>query len=309
LATAREALLQQGICYPQSVRGVVHHGFFAASFQPRLSRGYQFVQSLDPDQFNLDVEEQSAFINAAATSGEFETLIVSSEDFFFDIIFRANKSGFDTIRANSNSFTVAAYVRSPADHYLSVAQQILKASHILPEPLYRMRPALSGWASLFPDSLRVRVFVQNVAADFCQAFVPELAPDFMQSQSRKNETMSSEAMYLLQEYRRENFPDVPNMLNRETTVFITALQRADRSIEGYRKPILRQSIIAAVESLAEDAYWLRDNLGIQFEGFEYSPNRPKPQFAFGDLNVADICNIDHERLSVLRATISGLPLR
>ncbi|WP_341197214.1 hypothetical protein [Hyphomonas chukchiensis] len=305
-AASRETLLQQGICYPKTVRNVVHHGFFAASFQPRLSRGYKFVKSLDPDLFDLDIERQSAFINDAAVSGEYETLIVSSEDFFFDINFRKNKSGFDTIRTHSDSFIVAAYVRSPADHYLSIAQQTLKASHLLPEPLYRMQPALSGWASVFPNALVVRSFQQDVVADFCEAFLTDKQVDIVQQKMRKNETISSEAMCLLQEYRRENFPDAPNTLNRETTAYLTALQRADRSIEGYKKPVLRQSIIDAVEALAGDAYWLRDNMGIQFEGFDYNPNRKKPQFTFADLTVMEICHVDRERLDVLRAKIFKL---
>ena len=119
-------------------------------------------------------------------------------------------------------------------------------------------------------------------------------------------SMSAEAMAIVQEFRKRHHPDGNNRFTRDTGMVIKHLAAQEEALGGKRRPVLRPEIRQMVDGASVDLLWLRDELGIRFDGLDYDTLGPPPEMTVS--RVDDICLVDRERKAALEATLAGLDL-
>ena len=200
-------------------------------------------------------------------------------------------------------------MRAPANWYLSALQQVLKASWSPPDPAYRMRHIFEAYERRFPGALAVRRYIDggaqpfDIVEDFRTAIMPEIGEPL--PASRLNETMSAEAMAILQDRRRTQFPNENGVFKSETNALIARLLEQDKAVAGWRAPTLRPEIQGAISACAVDAPWLKENYGIVFDGFDYGAVGAQDVAGLEKARVEDICIVDQDRLRLLAASVAA----
>ena len=174
------------------------------------------------------------------------------------------------------------YVRRPSEYYLSNVQQGLRASHKLkPVRPIRYRTTIEPYLYHIADKLRVIPFVRNelyggdIALDFASRFIPDCLQDVEACTAGSiNETVSAEAMSILQSYRIENHSDRSDIHTTDTATLLDIIREVERSAGLFSRPKLRPEIVKTIDRLSRDVLWLKDTFGISYEGLdEYQHKR------------------------------------
>ena len=315
LAGGRDRLARQGILYPKAPLFPDSQNFLIAGVEERrhaLPRMIRTAYTGRMEEIEPAFARWMAEIRASVASTRPETMILSSE-WLFGLRGRRKFDGLAAIlRDYGEVLDVVAYVRRPADQYLSAVQQTLKGSHaIRPLAPIRYRTPLEGFARV-ADALHVVRYDRaafpggDIVRHFVESFLPEAGPAEA-SGELANATISAEGMAILAGYRRINHRKRRGRFTPDTDRLIVAIREADAAVGGAVRPRLRPEVARAIDAASEDVLWLREAHGIAFEGLDYDGIVSEPS-ATGEpkrkgkgkaktrpKQIEEICVVDPER--------------
>jgi hypothetical protein len=283
LFAARRELSSCGVLYPAGGRVRNSQILLLQGLLPaeRLPRGLQRRYGDNIDELERDMRAWMAGIETAIDATRPHTVILS-EEFLFYVV---DKGALTELRRRmlslGHAVDVVVYVRRPSEHYLSSVQQLLKASHRIPGPNpVTYRPAIEGYANHVADRMHVVEYDRSAWPDgdivrhFLEAFVPAADACGSVPVEDVNESLSTEAMSLLAEYRKRVWPDQHNRFTEDTNRVVRALAASDLEVAGDRAPSLHEHVARMVDQTSTDLPWLRQTYGIVFDGVDYSAIQP-----------------------------------
>lgn len=261
----RRRLRRQGFIYPKPKFGINHAGL-SVIFTRHVQR------SLIP-RFGSDLTEarKISMTHWEAVASEIlanpsATVILSSEFFY-------SASGLWNITQTLTKLLgepvdteFIAYLRTPSEHYISLVQQKLKASHKLMLPPELDIGRLQELSEI--GKIRLRKFALNsmvngdIVSDFC-AIMGINDDRFVRGKRDDNKSISAEGMILLQEYRARNCADQDNTFSEGTRNFIKAISVEEaRNPSRYTRPKLRLEFARWMDRDTSAVEWLRAHHGI-----------------------------------------------
>jgi len=265
LDMARGKLAKKGILYPLVERRVPRRqNVLATPFQRNVQRVYanKTFKGLPAPEFAMGQWDR-----IAKQARNYDTVVISSEH--LGSIRAVDKFG-EFIRKKFPGAEVEAvyYVRRPSKHTASRMQQRISANHILntfwPTDYFSI---IQSWRKHFPVQLRefspTKLHGGGISSDFVHA----TGLDVELTEVRKNESLSAEAMQILQDYRRQYYGDKPNQVTSDTNALKVFLK--DMASEQGKKATL-QSHIADTLDRMEFVHKLRDKYEFEFEDLDYS---------------------------------------
>lgn len=203
--------------------------------------------------------------------------LVLSSEFMFNFTLSEIRCFKDYLEGKGfNGFKVVVYLREPASYYLSLVQQIVKASYKIPAPSSfnaRYKNNLKNWIKIFGSDVIVRRFDKDimVGGSILQDF-SSLINDFFKinlslTGSSSNISVSGEGIVLLQEFRGLFFRDRDNQFHKKSNVLLKKIQNIESSTPG-SKPKLKKGYSAIVNSLNRDYF----DIVKEFELYEVKDN-------------------------------------
>ncbi|WP_421725535.1 hypothetical protein [Bauldia sp.] len=288
-------MAKAGILYPGRS---LNHNFLIALGRPadQLPRIFRQHYAGDESRLRADFDAFIGEIRQEIDAVTPHTVVMSGEN-----LWHARNNEADRHRqllaSLATDVTIVAYVRRPADYYLSMIQQGMKASH----QISRLRPieyrntieTLAGFgAKLEVHEYDVGSFPDgDISLDFARRYAPEAAGPLKKVTLRKrtNESMSAELMEIAREYRAHTHESQPNVFTKETKVLLRTL----RNLDSGRRPKLKPEIADTLNHGAPDLLWLRNTHGVTFEGIDYDRIAEIPSSE--PERIADICIVDQER--------------
>ncbi|MEM9245004.1 MAG: hypothetical protein AAGA67_04590 [Cyanobacteria bacterium P01_F01_bin.153] len=304
----RHLLQENGILYPEGVLYKDEHKELVAALRsPKtLSRSLRQHYSDNLDRRNVDYEKFLGSVKATINEHDVRTVIFSAEGLFNTRIPEKLQKFEQDLRQIGDHIHVVVYIRNPAGHYLSHAQQVLKGSHILPRFKNRQyRNKISRFMGM-ADALTVAAFERDQlkGGDITQDFMGRVFPNLPNLQNIiapqiANETMSAEAMDILQQHRLQRFSDQPNIFMEETDRLRNVLTQLDRNLPGYTRPRLLPDVRELVVALNPDLLWLHQKFGLAFKGINPQTTPKMPADIYQPETVADICKVNAARRKTL----------
>lgn len=272
-------LVECGVLYPRNPPSCrfASHKILASIVIPEEKYGRD-LRGLAPDQLQL-ARLQDEFLRSVAdqcAEHRPQTLIISAEHLSNRHVQPARLS--DTLGALGATVSLAVvYCRRPSAHFLSRAQQWIKASWLLPsyhKPLVEMLDLYR--AQLGGNAVSVRVFDRrqllngDIVDDFCgHVLEPRgVTAEDLTRGKYSNETLSAESMSLLIDFRKMFYPDANDLKTVDTRKLTRVLRNADASV-GASRPTLLPGIAEAIDYSSDDPLTLRDNFGVEFADFDY----------------------------------------
>ena len=304
LRRAHPNLLRRGVLYPITDEG--HQNFALAGVVPysRLPRGYKRAYLKNQEALEDDFKKYWRKIVGQVNRYRPATLLLSGEAFFRTFSPQEVENLNQLLRPLADSVEVVFYVRSPSEYYLSSVQQGLRASHeIKPIRAISYRATIEPYLKSIGDKVSVIPFVRDelygrdIALDFASRFIPDCMKDVESSAAGStNETVSAEAMSILQSYRNQNHSDRADIHTADTSILIDFIRDVERSSGLYSRPKLKPEIIATLDRLSRDMLWLKDTFGISHVGFDEEEldqaERPTP---IQPRTVDEICEVDLDK--------------
>ena len=246
----------------------------------------EFTQSGPPDLEALAVRGKALWthIERQIRARKPRLVILSGEYFFAQS--EALLTGLRDLLADVfTDIEVAAYLRHPASYYLSLAQQKIKASYAISAPSkyhLELEPCLTRHLAVFDGRVRVRAFDRRIldggciVRDFLRTFVPggdELANEIVVA--NVNESMSAEAMCIMQRLRRHGWPDENDVFAQESNRVMRILNASNTQLPQTQAR-LKPGISAAISRTHQDQLdWLQDRFGLEFQ--EHSSDVAEPE--------------------------------
>lgn len=145
-------------------------------------------------------------------------------------------------------FGIYVYLREPASYYLSLVQQLFKASSTLPNPHEfecKYKKAIQNWMSVFgKNAIHVREFSKeklssnDVVTDFSKSISSFFNTNITLNGSKINESMSSEAMVLMQQYRNIHKKNDDGVIDTDSNKLFRLLHNVDIG----SKPVLKKHV-------------------------------------------------------------------
>lgn len=209
---------------------------------------------------------------------------------------------FDDVR-------VMAYLRAPASYFLSAAQQDLKKRPEFELPsASRFRDTLEPWGQHGPGPIEVRRFARDaleggdVVTDFIARDLPMIDPAALRrGPDDENETVSPEAMEVLQQYFRGQIRAPHRHYDRRPQRYKWLVRHADAVVPGQRKPRLLPGLREVIEARCTDLDWLAETHGLRFPeiGAPAMPREEAEARHAALRDVAQICTVDAARKQAL----------
>lgn len=301
LDKARDALEKDGIWYPVVEPKVTRRqNILATPFQRKLQRVY--VGKTFGGMSAQDYARE-AWAQIAKKANRYDTVIISSEHLgaipeteSFGKFFREMFPDADV--------TAVYYLRRPSKHAASRMQQRIGTNHLLTE----FRPinyfaVVKAWKNIFPLELRefspTALRGGSIARDFAETVglkteLPEI---------RRNESLSAEAMQIMQDYRQTYYSDKPNRFFKDSDALKSLLKSLPS--EKNRKAVFRDDVSDVLDRL-EFVHRLKDKYGFAFEGLDYAKGVVKNDeldAVFAGTEVRDYMMFDEARLRELQAEV------
>lgn len=310
LARSRSLLKRQGVFYPR-LHMHENHNLLSLPFSKNLPRTLGKLSKAEKAWERTQAQECWLRLGKQISRERPSMVILSSE--YFASVSRPDdliSTVMETLPGASN-IEVVAYLRRPSQHYVSLTQQKLKASAKLPVPRrIQYSEVLAPFAARCDLHLREmhpqKLVDADVVADFVAAVLPGRSGLVPSAGARKNESVSAEAMALLQEFRRHAFEGQDHVLNLETTRLIKAI----RTIEAkhgadvrFTRPRLLPRLETYIDYSTSDNRELRNRFGFTFcdlnddhvDGLEIEERHYR--------DVADVIGVDSEKLAILRSLV------
>lgn len=324
LANNRRTLARHGIAYPATPFGSIEHGalsslVFEKSRWPRqiTHRAGTPGQRPRPEGRRLIRE-----LERISRRRDVHTVVVSTEYLFRELSESNKKALADQVLSKFEDVTALAYIREPADRYLSQCLQRIRHSSTIPNPgSGRFRKVLESWAEVVPLSVRGydRELLSggDVVLDFIEHFLPQVPREQLDCKPpRDNVALSPEIGAILQQYRRSLYPEQDNVIRsdgKRLAQMLTRIAEKEGCLNRARLyPCIRDHILW---KFADELRWLNETHGVRFsqpstatKGRQAAQPRVR--------NIEDICFVDdalQTRLEMLvwqhylgRATVPGL---
>lgn len=219
------------------------------------------------------------------------------------------------LRPHFDAIEVCAYLRDPASHFLSYAQQDLKKRPAFTIPSRTgFRDTLEPWLQHGPGPVTCLRFARDTlangdaVADFCQRFAGIETEGLAAPGAEVNTTCSAEGMEIMQRFMRGALP-APSRYHGQRAQRMKALvEEADRRCPGYARPRLHATVKAAIEARLQDLDWLKQTFGVVFPdiGAPTLPPEEADDLVRGLDRVSDICAVDADRLAAVQAEMNRL---
>jgi len=274
-------LLKAGILYPVNLS--------SSSMNHRILAFY----AMDPSSYPRHMRQLASLEHSTHCMDELNTailkgiawhrpsyLVLSAESLFTKI--RKHKQALyrDYLLGLGDSLRFVAYLRAPAEAYLSLCQQKLKASQrlsIVAPPRYKdvvmSYQQVFGACSMYLLPFeRDRFAGGDIVRDFCERHLSgsRLNVDRLARKEDSNISLSAEAMAVIRQYRRTFCSGQDDIHTKGSKKLIRSLRDADQAL-GAARPRLLDDVRHQLESLAaEDLLWLRDHCAIQFRSCDYN---------------------------------------
>lgn len=278
LARNSAALRHHGMLYPL-VESNVSHQFLSLPLRERtgLPRELRGIYEGHPELIQRDFQRDWHRMLRQIERYKPHTLILSSERLLRVSDMERAEAFRDSLRQLSADILVVAYVRQPSSRYLSSVQQTLKGTGDFRAPgSIRFREQLERYATLYPGQLRVATFDReqmrdgDIVTDFAERFLAQDAVELLREKRHvENETVSAEAMAIMQDYHLVNRPGMGFGVQWDTSVFWRHLRLAERRYGLYTRPRLRHEIAEFIDRTSIDQLWLRDAYSIVFPQVDY----------------------------------------
>lgn len=188
-------------------------------------------------------------------------LLISSE-FMFNFKFEEVVKLRDYLEAKGfDTFRVLIYLRSPPSYYISYVQQKIKAAYSIPSPFdFKLGYArsINNWHRVFGDNLCVREFDKSkmlkgdVLEDFSTIVNSFFEENVLLRAKASNESVSSEGMVVLQEFRRMFFHDREDRFAKESTLLLKKIQEVEKENAGTKPRLNREYSKVIVQNGLED---------------------------------------------------------
>ncbi|MDH3707707.1 MAG: hypothetical protein OES57_16695 [Acidimicrobiia bacterium] len=284
LIANRDVLARAGAVYPEPLWGKLSHNYLTSLVQPMEDMPREFASGGEDfeasrargDQFTFDAirargEEFWRHVRRQATDSGADVVIVSSE-YCYGLADHKIESLRSMLAELTDDIEVVCYVRHPAEYYVSLTQQMVRASHQIVSPArfrMRARECLARFQSIFDGRVRVRPYDRtqllgrDIVTDFVTSFVPSGADVVADLDVvDRNESMSAEAMCILQRLRRHEWADQNGQFAPESThvrLVLNADREGDAQTPARLDPKLDTWIVARHR---DDLAFLREQFGI-----------------------------------------------
>ncbi len=299
----QDALLQQGFLYPTPHGGIVNHGVMTVPIMGEVQRS--LVKKIGGDyQAGLRTAVRAwAEMGAQARATRPHTVILSSE-----FIFRAQFIEQIAVLAarhfgTSATLTFIGYLRRPSVHYVSVIQQIFKASHVLPPVREISISQFDRFAAM--GKLRLREYAHkaleqgDIVADFCAQLGIDLEQLTRKAQA-PNVSLRAESIVLLQAYRQAHHADKEDVFTEDTQDLVKRLRRAEKQDPDlYTRPVIRAEYAQVLDQESQTMRILKDRFGIDLTHDHGVPAANARELT-EQTKVTDILPFDPELLAKLR---------
>ena len=286
-AKSRARLESSGILYPdlsrythhtQLIFSVLEDEEYTGAFGRNTPEGVQASKEIS-ERLWSKLEEQVA-------QSACHTLVLSTE-YAFGMRPQAWERMSARLAAFGDELHLVGYFRSPASHFNSSQQQVLKYGHTIESPckpipykgkiqkLKARAGAQSIRVNLFDrKSLKggdiIEDFVGQIE-DICGTKLPEI--DHMND----NESVSAEAVRLLYAFNKRAFPNSRRPGNPTSKVLLGCIKEAEARIKGLQRPKLRARIKQTIDAVnMDEAIWLRDEMRIVFPDFDFNADAKAP---------------------------------
>jgi len=312
LLTNRRRLARKGICYPAIEKEYKHSlliPHLLKTEKPDLCRRLK----ISPEQLAERSRRAWSQICASTRDTATDLVIISAEGFWGRGSSQEIAWLCSSLREIADEIHLVAYLRSPDQLFLSRLNQKMRKMRKLPRVMegYYRKSILSCASGKF-DRISLRVFDRSqlaksdIVSDFIETFVPELTEGIDRSKIRRtNESVSTEAMALLQELKTSN-GFASGLPARRLRGRVDRLVRtADAALEGATRPSLHRPVSDAIIARSADLLWLRDQHGITFPDVDYSRvGAPSKVDLDACKDVRDFCPVQDQRLQKLREAVS-----
>lgn len=306
-----DRLLQAGVLYPTDTMEGSHshkHGLVKPYLTGRENFSLHRKTGLKGEALRQLSERYWALYKAETQRRPHDTLILSCEGLW--AVPAPQEPGFrERLAEVCDRVTVVGYLRSPARRFLSQMNQNVRMFRGVKVPRSEYyRPVVEAYAREF-DTIALNAFEPvrlaegDIVADFCLKYLPaDLPPLERDAAERVNESVSNEALAIIDDIRR-NLPTLPpKVKDRRRAKVVELLRQADREVGGTLRPSLKPEITAALVARSLDLVWLRDEAGVRFEDVDYDLVGTTGHPDLAKLRrVEKVCPIDLDRLAALRA--------
>lgn len=192
----------------------------------------------------------------------------------------------DFLRTLTSDIRLIAYVRNPAEFYVSRMQEKLKRSAGIVAPdsfLVRRADVLAQYEKVFQVKAIVRHFNRSeligndIITDFFCQFHELFTIDVAAwDRVTANESLTPETMFVLDLAHRAAPRRLPRLTRvRVANQFWRNLRRIAQSLDNTRKPILfRAAAEAVLQANQEDSRSLAERYGLNFAQYEFLDRRP-----------------------------------
>ena len=317
LTARHRQLARQGVCYPVVGRSR-NQSALNCLIRPvdRVPRQFRTPDRREQDAMRAFGESFWADLRRIVERSGADVTVISSEHFFYLDADELSRLG-DLLADQFSEIRVVAYVRSPADYYVAVTQQRVRASHeIVPPASYRIpiRRCLERHRHEFGDDVVVRTYERAalVGEDIVDDFASVAMPGVSLRRSKRadvNVSMTAEAMCIMQRFRRARFPDDNDVFNPETHRLLDALERVQERIPQTAPRLTGGLARLVTENHREDLDWLADELGVSFD-LPDTPVGTEPSHRGSSDDLSDVLDVTDERIdATLYALLAELTHR
>lgn len=261
----RETLLAQGYLYPKTLNPT-NHGDLTVEAMGRVQRS--LVPRMGGDFDAAAEKSKESWRSIAHQIKEYSPkhVIISSEFFFAAKHSEKLKRLIDEFIQPSEDPKFIAYMRTPSEHYVSLLQQAVKASHTPPMPKNPGLHHLNRYSSL--GSVEARKFSRNslvgndIILDACHAMGIEHS-SLSTTIGESNTSISAEGIILLQRYRHIVHPNDDNVFTKDTQELLRRIIRVEsKNPESFTKAKLKPRIAQHLDSPTDITESLKSNYGI-----------------------------------------------
>ena len=182
-----------------------------------------------------------------------DNILISSEFLFLSDTEEVKRIHQELTNCGFNKIIIIAYLRDPADYYLSVSQQALKTRSAIPHPCefsYDILTSINNWLSISPDDFILQKFSRNhlynndVNSDFSEKLKKIGFPISLEITNSSNETMTAEQTIALQQF--QELIQSRNMEVTERLNFLEITKKYSTLKLPGTKPSLKDNIRAMI---------------------------------------------------------------
>jgi hypothetical protein len=255
----------------------------------------------------------------AAIEGEVRTskasVAVLSAEYLFGLRTPQVEELRDLVSGLFSPVEIVCYVRDPADYYLAMVQQALKASHTFVPPgqlLLRARGRLTRFQAAFDGRVSVRsaqrsdLIDGDIVSDFVQRHLPVAAASVTATGGDLNTSMSAEAMCIMQDLRRHAWPDQDGQFAFESTRIWRLLQEVRDTVPqtpARLRPDIRDAILRAHE---RDLEFLEAQFAVRLPRADSSGSPPPVPVGWDATDVREVIVVDPDEVERVRASLLRL---